>query len=143
MSPGADPVALVRAYLDEMWNLHDLSVFDRFVAPEVRYHGPRGPAKGYDDYRRMAKAFFEGIPDLHFTVEEAVEAGGLVALRIRITGTHAGDWRGVPATGRRVDVQGRPWFRVRDGRVVEVWSLFDELGAMQQLGAVPENLGKH
>jgi predicted ester cyclase len=109
----------------------------------VRYHGPRGPAKGYDDYRRMAQGFFAGIPDLHFDIEEAVERDGLVALRIRISGTHGGHWRGVAPTGRRIDVQGRPWLRVRDGKVAEVWSLFDELGAMQQVGAVPETLGRH
>jgi steroid delta-isomerase-like uncharacterized protein len=136
-------VATVRTYFEEMWNAHDLGRFDRFVAPEVRYHGPRGPPKGYEDYRRMAEGFFAGVPDLHFAIEEAVERDGLVALRIRITGTHRGAWRGVPATGRRIDVQGRPWLRVRDGKVTEVWSLFDELGAMQQVGAVPERIGRH
>ena len=134
---------VVRAFFERMWNAHDLGAFDRFVAPDVRYHGPRGPAKGYEDYRRMAQGFMEGIPDLRFEIEEAIERDGLVALRIRITGTHGGAWRGVSATGRRIDAQGRPWLRVRDGRVVEVWSLFDELGAMQQVGAVPEGLGKH
>lgn len=138
-----DAERVVRAYFDEMWNRRDLSTFDRFVAKDVRYHGPRGPPKGHDEYRAMAAAFFAGFPDLRFDVEEAVEARGLVALRIRITGTHRGDWRGAPASGRRMDVQGRPWLRVQDGKVVEVWSLFDELGAMQQLGAVPDALGRH
>lgn len=136
-------VDVVRAYFEEMWNAHDLGRFDRFVAPEVRYHGPRDAPKGYAEYRRMAQAFFEGIPDLRFEIEEAVERDGLVALRIRITGTHRGPWRGVAPTGRRVDVQGRPWLRVRDGKVVEVWSLFDELGALQQVGAAPAALGAH
>lgn len=128
--------SIVRAYFDKMWNAHDLGTFDEFVSPEVRYHPPRGPEKAYAGYREMTAAFFEGIPDLHFDIDEMVEARGLVALRIRITGTHRGVWHGVPPTGRRIDVQGRPWLRVADGRVVEVWSLFDEIGAMRQIGAI-------
>jgi predicted ester cyclase len=92
---------------------------------------------GYDGYRAMAAAFFAGLPDLRFEIEEAIEVDGLVALRIRITGTHLGPWKGVAPTGRAVDVQGRPWLRVRDGKVVEVWSLYDELGALRQIGAAP------
>ena len=136
-------LAVVRAFFEEMWNAHDLARFDHFVAPDVVFHGARGPVQGYDAYRRTAQGFMDGLPDLRFEIDEAVASAGLVALRIRITGTHRGTWRGLAPTGRRVDVQGRPWLRVRDGRVVEVWSLFDELGAMQQVGAVPAGLGAH
>lgn len=133
----SEATSVVRAYFEQMWNKHDLDAFDEYVSPAVRYHPPRGPAKGYDGYREMTAAFFEGIPDLHFDIDELLEARGLVALRIRITGTHRGVWHGVPPTGRPIDVQGRPWLRVEGGRVVEVWSLFDELGAMRQIGAIP------
>lgn len=125
---------VVRAFFEDMWNAHDLAALDRFVSREVRYHPPRGATKGFDGYRAMIRDFLAGVPDLRFTIDAAVEREGLVATRIRITGTHAGTWRGHPPTARTLDVQGRPWLRVADGRVVEVWSLFDEAAAAEQLG---------
>jgi predicted ester cyclase len=97
------------------------------------YHPPRGPAKGYQGYHEMARAFIGAFPDLHFDIEEAIERDGLVGARIVIRGTHRGVWRGLAPTGRRFEAQGRPWLRFRDGLVVEVWSLWDEMGAWETL----------
>ena len=130
--------AVVREYLERLWNAHDFSVFDKYVSPDVVYHPPRGGTKRYDGYRAMAERFVGAFPDLHFALEGEVAEGDLVALRLRITGTHTGgEHLGVAPSGRRVDVQGRPWFRVRDGKVVEVWSLYDEHAMLEQLGALP------
>jgi predicted ester cyclase len=128
----------VREYFDRVWNAHDLSTFDEFVSPDVLYHPPRGREKGYAGYRDMAERFMRAFSDLRFEILDAVEEDGLVALRIRIRGTHdGGEHLGVQPTGRRVDAQGRPWLRVRDGKVVEVWSLYDERGMLEQMGAFP------
>jgi len=135
-APEGPVLAVVREYFERMWNAHDFSTFDAYVSPDVVYHPPRGPAKGYEGYRAMAERFVKGIPDLHFEIEGAVEAGDTVALRLRITGTHRGEHLGVPATGRRVEVQGRPWLRVKEGKVVEVWSLYDERGMLEQMGVL-------
>lgn len=140
-----DAGAVLRAFLDEVWNAHDLSGFDAYVAREVRLHPPRGPAVGFDEYRRMAEAFLAAFPDLRFDVARVLVDGDEAAARIRISGTQSGPWRGMPPTGRRVAVAGRPWCRVRDGKIVEFWQLFDELGMAEQAGHLADErlLGGH
>lgn len=134
------PEATVRAFFGEMWNAHDLDAFPRFVAPDVVFRHPRGPPTDHEGYCRMARDFISAFPDLRFDIEQALSVGDLVALRIRIRGTHEGVWRGFAPTRRRIDVVGQPWARVRDGKVVEFFALWDELGAMQQLGLVADML---
>jgi steroid delta-isomerase-like uncharacterized protein len=130
------PDERVRTFFEQVWNAHDFARFPEFVSPDVVYHPPRGPAKGLDGYRAMAEGFVRSFPDLHFAFEAAAVEGDVVATRIRITGTHGGTWRGLTSTGKRIDVAGRPWLRVRDGKVAEVWALWDEAGALEQLGAL-------
>lgn len=119
-------------FLDETWNAHDTARLEGWLSPGFVYHARDGD-KGVAEYLAMARAFLAAFPDLRFEVLDAIEREGLVSVRLRITGTHGGAWRGRAATGRRIDVQGRPWFRFRDGRLAEVWPLWDEAGAMEQL----------
>lgn len=135
-----DPRAVIDAFFERMWNAHDLSCFGEHVSPEVVFRHARGPPRDYEHYLEMARAFIAGFPDLRFDVEEALVQDATIAMRIRIRGTHQGTWRGFEATGRRVDVIGRPWARVRDGKVVEFLASFDELGMLHQLGVVPPAL---
>lgn len=132
-------------FLENVWNAHDLGRFPEYVSPHVRLHPPRGEAVGFDGYRRMAEAFLLAYPDLHFDVAKVVVDGDEASARIRITGTQTGPWRGLLPSGRRVAVVGRPWCRVRDGKIVEFWQLFDELGMAAQAGHVPDErlLGGH
>ena len=143
MTRGAADV--LRDFLEQVWNGRDLARFGEFVAPDVRLHPPRGPAVPFEEYRRMAEAFLLAFPDLRFDVARVVADGDEAAARIRITGTQTGPWRGLPPTGRRVAVVGRPWCRVRDGKIVEFWQLFDELGMAHQAGHLPDErlLGGH
>jgi predicted ester cyclase len=58
-------------------------------------------------------------------------------LRWSMTGTHGGELMGVPSTGRPIDVTGFDLFRVEEGKLAELWQNWDQLGLMQQIGAVP------
>jgi predicted ester cyclase len=64
-------------------------------------------------------------------------APGHVALAYTLTGTHRGDFHGVAATNKQIEVRGLQIGRFRDGRIVERWGSTDELGLMQQIGAAP------
>lgn len=134
----AEAAHVLRAFLEDVWNAHDLDAFPRFVSRDVRFHPPRGPARGYEPYLAMARDFLAALPDLHFAIEAIHAEGEHAAARLRITGTHAGPLRGRAATGRRVDVVGQPQCRVRGGKIVEFWQLFDELGMLHQTGLVAD-----
>lgn len=137
MSPDT-PAETVRRFLDEVWNAHDLERFPEFVSPDVRFHPPRGPSRDHDQYRAMARDFLAAFSDLRFEVERIAAEGPLVAVQLVIVGTNDGPFRGRRASGRAVRVAGRPWARVENGRIVEFWQVFDELGMLYQLGHVTD-----
>jgi steroid delta-isomerase-like uncharacterized protein len=76
-------------------------------------------------------------PDLHITVEDLIAEGDKVVNRNTVTGTHRGEYMGIPATGRRVTYDEIFIFRFVDGRVAETWGVVDVLSQMRQLGVVP------
>jgi predicted ester cyclase len=80
--------------------------------------------------------FVEAFSDLHITVEDAVGDGDLVAQRVHFTGTHTGEFQGLPPTHRNVTFSGLELNRLVDGRVVEHWFQMDSLTLLQQLGLV-------
>jgi predicted ester cyclase len=77
------------------------------------------------------------FPDLEMTVDGILAEADMVALRWTATGTHRGDLMGIPPTGKRVSVTGQVMSRFVGGKVVEDREVFDALGMMQQLGAIP------
>jgi steroid delta-isomerase-like uncharacterized protein len=82
-------------------------------------------------------AFSAAFPDANIAVHDSVGEGDVVASRWTITGTHRGDFQGVPPTGRQVTMAGIDFSNVVDGKVAEHWTQFDVIGVMQQIGAFP------
>jgi steroid delta-isomerase-like uncharacterized protein len=121
----------------ELITAHDIDAFGTFLADDFVEHEelPGGDAtrNGVMDFFRMQLAAF---PDLAMTPEDVIDGGDKVVARVRLTGTHEGDFMGVPATGRSVDVQLIDIMRFGDdGLVHEHWGVFDAMGMMRQLGA--------
>lgn len=105
--------------------------------PSVVAHG-LGPASvGLDGLRSFYEGLWEAFPGLHITVDDMVGEEDRVSWRLKVTGVHQAEFRGVPATGREVRFGAQYIFRFRDGKVVERWTNFDRLGVLVQLGAIP------
>ena len=86
----------------------------------------------------MFKMYRAAFPDLRMEAEDVLVDGDKVVARVRATGTHQGEFMGMPATGKSVDVQLIDIIRFGDdGLAHEHWGVFDALGMMQQLGAIP------
>src|SRR5579871_452688 len=83
------------------------------------------------------QAFTAAFPDSRIEVESSIAEGDRVVTRWTITGTHRGPFQGIPATGQPVRFAGIEFNRVVDGRIVEHWSMFDNLALLQQIGAMP------
>jgi steroid delta-isomerase-like uncharacterized protein len=88
--------------------------------------------------RRSFESLLSAFPDLRFEVEDIFAADDKGVARIRITGTHEGEFIGIPATGRPIDVRGIDIIRFAEGKAVEHWGMSDMLKLLQQLGVVPE-----
>ena len=117
-------------------NRGDVSIADRVFAPDCVIHinGSPDPNLSVDGFKRMMAGLLGAFPDLHLTIDDQIGAGDKVATRWSAEGTNSGPFGTVPATGRRVRVNGLILDRVAGGKVVERWEQWDQMGMMQQLG---------
>jgi steroid delta-isomerase-like uncharacterized protein len=131
--------ATFRRYVEEVGNEGNLDlvdeIFDRYISHQSDGHTEeRGP----EDVKRFTGEFHQAFPDFRTVVEDQIAEGDKVVTRWRASGTHQGEFRGIAPTGKQITVTGIGIFRFSDeGKVVESWDNFDQLGMMQQLGAIP------
>jgi len=123
----------VQAFNDRDWAAEAAC---RAAGYTAHMQGAPGPLDS-DGWASFMSTFANGFPDAQIAVETAVTEGGVVASRWTMTGTHDGEFLGVPATGRQITMRGIDFSRVVDGKVAEHWAQFDGLGVMQQIGAIP------
>jgi predicted ester cyclase len=105
------------------------------LAPDFVAHLAAGP-EGPDGFVQHNSAIGNAFSEKTFTVKEQVAEGDKVAARTVWEGTHSGELRGLAPTGKRIAISAFIIDRVRDGKIVEHWSLFDQMGMMQQVGVV-------
>ena len=117
----------------------NLGVIDELVADDFVEHeefpGLEPTKEGVKQFFAMFRAAY---PDLHLEVHETLADGDLVCARVTATGTHQGEFMGMPPSGKRIEVQIFDMLRLRDGQATEHWGLLDAMTMMQQLGAIPD-----
>jgi len=120
----------------EAWAKDDMETFGELVAPGYVYYFPSNTEKptSLEELRETAKMFWNGFPDMSFTMEDIFAVEDRVTFRFIQRGTHTGDFMGIPATGNTFESSGILISRIEDGKVVEQWEEFNMLGMMQQLG---------
>ncbi|HEX8857376.1 MAG TPA: ester cyclase [Thermoleophilaceae bacterium] len=113
-------------------------MIDELVAPDVRIRTPL-PLKetGAQALKQVWATLLRAYPDLHVTVEDLLGEGDKLVCRNVVTGTHRGEYMGIPPTGRSVTYNEMFIFRFEDGRVAETWGVVDVLSQLRQLGAIP------
>ena len=132
----AENKALVRRYYDEVLTGRDRDLLAQLLDPSFVSHVSGGSDVGAGAYSAAVQATHAAFPALVVTVHDQVAEGDKVVTRWSASGTHAGDFAGVPATGRLVTVTGIHIHRVRHGRLVEHWEELNLLGVLRQLGAL-------
>ena len=113
----------------------DSVIAEYALSHEVPPEYPSG-LKGWKLYFTDFRASF---PDLHFQILDTIAEGDTVVCRCIMKGTHQGDFMGIPSTGKKINVDGVDIARFRDGKAVEHWAYYDELGMMRQLGVIAED----
>lgn len=111
---------------------------DEVFAPDVLIRTPLPvDATGAQAMKEVFGRLLRAFPDLHVTVEDVIEEGDKLVSRNVVTGTHEGDYMGLPPTGRSVTYNEIFILRFVDGRIAETWGVVDVLSQMRQLGAIP------
>ncbi len=140
--------ALVRDYLEEVFNLRRVEALPDFVTSDVVSHTATLSSRmvGLEDLRWTVSGLLTAFPDCHYTVEDMIAEGDKVACRTTMHGTHQGQpscpvfgglLQGVVPTGTRVAVTHTHVFRIADGKIVEHWLNRDDLEMMRQLDLIP------
>jgi steroid delta-isomerase-like uncharacterized protein len=118
----------------------DIDGFGDLVADDfIEHEEMPGLEPSKEGVKQLFRMYRAGFPDLRMEAEDILVSGDKVVARVRGTGTHEGEFMGMPATGKSVDVQLIDIIRFGDdGLAHEHWGVFDALKMMQQLGAIPD-----
>jgi steroid delta-isomerase-like uncharacterized protein len=131
-----------RRLMEEAFGQGNTNVVDEVLHPDFVCYDPNseaGEVRGADTIKGEIEYFRQAVPDLTYTVEDQIAEGDKVVTRYRATGTHQGEFFGVPGTGNRIEMSGIQIDRFEEGgKMVEEWPEYDLLGAMRQMGAIPE-----
>lgn len=131
---------LIQRYVQAIDDNHtsDWSVLDEYIAEDFVAHNPPIPGVSLDreGMKEAAEIFRVATPGRHEIAMQVAE-GDLVVSRIVGRGVHEGELLGIPATNREVETDGIAIHRIRDGKIVEYWSVVDVARVLQQVGALP------
>jgi predicted ester cyclase len=130
---------LIRRYIQAVDDnrTSDWSILDEFIAEDFVAHNPPIPGVSLDreGMKQAAEIFRVATPGRHEITMQVAE-GDLVVSRIVGRGVHAAEFLGIPATNNEVETDGIVIHRVRDGKIVEYWSVTDAARVLQQIGAL-------
>jgi steroid delta-isomerase-like uncharacterized protein len=116
--------ALIRRYAEAMSKHKSAATIDKYVSDE--------------SLKRHIEEAEAGFPGYKMTLEDMIAEDDKVVIRTRLVATHRGDFMGIPATHKQVDVPGVVIYRIEDGKIAEHWLFLDTMTMMQQLGLAPE-----
>jgi steroid delta-isomerase-like uncharacterized protein len=122
-----------------VWNERRLEFIDQVIAETHALGDPTvsGRGVGPTAYRRQVERFLKGLPDLTFTVDDTISENDKLVVCWTITGTHQGEFLGIPATNRKVTFSGISVCLIADGKILESTVIWDVWGLLKHLGIEP------
>jgi uncharacterized protein (TIGR02246 family) len=119
------------------WAARDPVLFASSYAPHAIVTSPTGGVlEGREEVERIARKWFQAFPDIRFAPEDVLIDGNRVLQIARVSGTHGGEFFGMPATGRKVDVLFALLMTVADGLITHERRILDFTGVLVQVGVL-------
>ena len=136
MSVAPDHKLLFGRLYHSVWNERRLEYIEQVIADTHALGDPTVSGRGVGPvaYRRQVERFLTGLPDLKFVVDETISEGDKLVVYWTITGTHKGEFLGVPPTNKKVIFSGITINQIADGKILESTVIWDGLGLMKQFG---------
>jgi steroid delta-isomerase-like uncharacterized protein len=132
-----DNATTVRRFTEEVITQGDMTIAAQFVWEDVVEQVPfPGQGPGLEGLKDVLRGMRTAFPDLNFSIKEQIAQDNKVASRFEWTGTHQGEFLGVPATSKRVAVWGIVIDRFEEGRIKDTRIIMDIFGLMMQLGVL-------
>ncbi len=121
----------------ECYNQQDMEKAEKLFSRKHIFHFPGAPPMDWNSHKQFIVGLSKAFPDLHFKVEDILAEGDRVAYRLIVSGTHKGEFQGIPPTDTKVSFTSTGISNIVDGKVAEDWVDADTMGLMQQLGVIP------
>jgi len=125
---------VLRRFVDEVINRADTSAVSELVHDQYVYRSPGEELRGPKGLTSLLDGYRSAFPDLTMEIDDLVAADDATVMAFTLTGTHRGDLPGIPATGRKVRVNGMVRSRFRDGKIADEWEILDQYTLFKQLG---------
>jgi steroid delta-isomerase-like uncharacterized protein len=135
-----DAGTLIHRWFDEVWNHGREDTIDELFAPDGIAHGlgeAGSGARGPEAFKIFLRNMRSALPDAHVRIEDTIVEGDKAVVRVVLKGTHRGPGLGLPPSGKPVSISGMVMVRVAGGQIAEGWNNWDQLGLLQQTGALP------
>ena len=128
-------IELVRAAFSALGR-KDVDAIAKLMPPDflINIAGTPYQKRGTDAWRKHAEVLFTAFPDIQIRIEDIFAGEDKVAVRVRLKGTHAGEFLGVQPTGKKIEYESNELYRVADGKITEEWICSDMLTLMAQIG---------
>ena len=133
----------MRRWFQEVWNEGRIETVYELLSADGVARGQRGAEagiRGPEEFAKFVREIRRAFPDIKVTVEDVFGADDKVVLRWSGVMTHTGDGLGLPASGRAVLSRGITIARIVDGKIVECWDNWDQLGMLEQIGVYQQPL---
>jgi steroid delta-isomerase-like uncharacterized protein len=130
-------IAAQQRAADQLSNGDVDAAVEVFAVDAVDHDPAPGQSPGREGFREFFTAMADAFPDARFDPQYLVADDDHVCVAYTLTGTHKGPFHDIPATGKRIEVRGVQIGRFENAQIVERWGSTDELGLMQQIGAIP------
>lgn len=127
----------MRRFVDEVINNKSLAVIDEIIHTDYVYSAPGQELHGRQALRELLTAYQVAMPDLHVDIDDMVCTDKKAVLLFTLSGTQENELMGIPATGKRVKINGMTCSHIHNGQITEEWELLDQLTLYQQLDIVP------
>lgn len=138
-------ITLVRRLFDEVYTKGSLNLLDELMANNVRLHDPARPdhREGLTSLKEVESIYKKAFPSKKLKIDDIFAVDDRVVVRWTCTGTHRGELEGIPATNRDIKITGVSIYRLANNKVAEMWSSWDRLGLLEQIGEIEPATALH
>ena len=129
---------IVRQFF-ELLDRHDTESMGQLLVSSTNYSfhiGGMPSPVDWNEHKGILTGFNNAFPDLHHEIVDMVAEREKVAIRLNVTGTHKGEFQGIPPTGKKLSLYEMGFITIIDGKITEGWISADTMRLLQQLGVL-------
>lgn len=128
---------LVQRLYNEYLNTGDLDHMDELMSYDFKLHGEQDRPSGIEGAKAYLTPWYAAFPDLRLEVLDMIAQGDMVGVRVRVSGTHSGEFMGHPPSDKRMEFMELGMFKLEGEKIIEYWGVEDTAAMFRQLGIMP------